>query len=146
MKREYVRGNKEHWKEVCKYVYGMIVPETYSQPGIFSNDKSIFVKNKVGEFTLYTDPITYDAITTNPNWHEVKPWEDKQYEPKPFDKVLGWKDNDPSDICPDIFLRKSKHYETRKTVYICALGSWEHIKPYNEEEYLKSLERSTDDE
>lgn len=138
MEREYVRGNREHWKEVCKYVYGMIVPETYSQPGICSNDKAIFAKNKVGEFTLYTDPITYDAITTNPNWHEVKPWEDKPYEPKPFDKVLGW--SKEGKLWPDIFLYKS--FGT----YSCAKSCFKHVKPYNEEEYLKSLERSTDDE
>lgn len=138
MEREYVRGNSKHWKEVCKYVYG-IEPEIKSDHSICSNDRAIFVKNKVGGFTLYTDEIVYDAITTNLNWHEVKPWE-KHYIPKPFDKVFGWKDNDPSDICPDIFLRKSKHYETRKTVYICALGCWDHIKPYNEEEYIKRVE------
>ena len=140
MEREYVRGNREHWKEVCKYVYGMIVPETYSQPGICSNDKAIFVKNKVGEFTLYQDPITYDAITTNPNWQEVKPWEDKPYEPKPFDKVLGWFENE-SRASPDIFL-----YKFDDGTYACARSRYNHVKPYNEEEYLKSLERSTDDE
>ena len=140
MEREYVRGNKEHWKEVCKYVYGMIVPEKYSQPGICSNDKAIFVKNKVGGFTLYTDPITYDAITTNPNWHEVKPWEDKPYEPKPFDKVVGW-DYDKDVVWPDLFLYKGTFDK-----YYCVKGCYMHVKPYNEEEYLKSLEKSTDNE
>ena len=134
-KREYVRGNKEHWKEVCEYVYGF---KANSGSGICGDDKAIFVRNKVGEFTLYTDPITCDAITTNPNWHEVKPWEDN-WKPKPFDKVLGWNYNENA-VCPDIFLYKS--FDT----YSCARGCFKHVKPYNDEEYLKSLEKSTDNE
>lgn len=131
MKREYVRGNKEHWKEVYKSVYG-IEPEANSDPGICGNDKAIFVRNKIGGFTLYTDELVYDAITTNPNWHEVKPWE-KHYEPKPFDKVLGWDYND-DEVIPDVFLYKA--FDT----YYCARCCFKHVKPYNEEEYLKSLE------
>ena len=133
MEREYIIGNSKHWKEIYKYLYG-IEPETFSQPGICGGDKSIFVKNKVGGFTLYTDPITYDAITTNPNWHEVIPWKNKQYEPKPFDKVLGWNYNENA-VCPDIFLHCNKFGE-----YICANSLYRHVKPYNEEEYLKLSE------
>lgn len=129
MEREYVRGNREHWKEVCKYVYG-ISPNSGS--GICGDDKAIFVKNKVGGFTLYTDEVVYDAITTNPNWHEVKPWE-KHYDPKPFDKVLGWYDNENA-VRPDIFLYNSFGE------YFCANSLYKHVKPYNEEEYLKSSE------
>ena len=136
MEREYVRGNKEHWRDVCKYVYGMTVN---SACGVCNDDKVIFVKNKVGEYTLYTDEITVDAITTNPNWHEIKPWENKSYEPKPFDKVLGWHD-DENTALPDIFLHK------HSDVYCCARNYFQHVKPYNEEEYLKSLEKSTEDE
>lgn len=136
MERKYVRGNKEHWREVCKYVYGLTVN---SALGVCNDDKVIFVKNKVGEFTLYTDEITVDAITTNPNWHEIKPWENKPYEPKPFDKVLGWNDNENA-VCPDIFLYKALD------TYSCAKSWFMHVKPYNEEEYLKSLKESTDDE
>lgn len=132
MEREYIRGNRKHWKEVYKYVYG-IEPETFSQPDICNNDKSIFVKDKVGGFVFYTDEIVYDAITTNPNWHEVKPWENKPYEPKPFDKVLGW-DDDWNVVRPDIFL-----YNIFGE-YICANSLYKHVKPYNEEEYLKSSE------
>jgi hypothetical protein len=134
--RIYIRGNKEHWKDVCKYVYGMNVPETYSQPGICSNDKAIFVKNEVGGFTLYTDPITCDAITTNSNWREVKPWE-KHYESKPFSKVFGWNNDCPSDIRPDIFLYESNR--ENKTIYVCAAGCWDHIEPYNEKEYTERI-------
>ena len=137
MKREYVRGNEKHWKDVFKYVYG-IEPVENSDPSICSNDTAIFVRNKVGGLTLYTDEILYDAITTNPNWHEIKPWE-KHYDPKPFDKVLGWYDNENA-VWPDIFLYKA--FDT----YSCARGCFKHVKPYNEEEYLKSLEKSTDDE
>lgn len=129
-KREYVRGNKEHWKEVCEYVYGF---KANSGSGICGDDKAIFVRNKVGEFTLYTDEIVVDAITTNPNWHEIKPWE-KHYEPKPFDKVLGWNYNENA-VCPDIFLHCNKFGE-----YLCANSFYRHVKPYNEEEYLKSSE------
>ena len=137
MKREYVRGNEKHWKDVFKYVYG-IEPVAKSDPGICGNDKAIFVRNKVGGLTFYTDEILYDAITTNPNWHEIKPWEDKPYEPKPFDKVLGWDYNEDA-VMPDVFLYKA--FDT----YSCARCCFKHVKPYNEEEYLKSLE-NTDNE
>ena len=136
--RIYIRGNSKHWKDVCKYVHGIVLGE-YSQHSIYSNDKAIFVKNKVGGFTLCTDEILYDAITTNPNWHEIKPWE-KHYEPKPFDKVLGWNYNENA-VCPDIFLHCNRFGE-----YYCANSLYIHVKPYNEEEFLKSLERSTNDE
>lgn len=138
MEREYVRGNKEHWKEVYKYIYG-IEPSEGGAPSICSDDKGVFVKNKVGGYNFYSDRYTYDAITTNPHWHEVRPWENN-YEPKPFDKVLGWND-DKDVVWPDIFLYKGTFDK-----YYCAKGCYMHVKPYNEEEYLKSLERSTDDE
>lgn len=138
MKKEYIRGNSKHWKDVFKYVYG-VEPVANSDPSICEDDKAIFVRNKVGGFTLYTDPITCDAIITNPNWHEVKPWENKPYEPKPFDKVLGWNYNENA-VCPDIFLYKA--FGT----YSCARGCFKHVKPYNDEEYLKSLKGSTEDE
>lgn len=139
MEREYIRGNRKHWKEVCKYVYG-IVPEINSDHSICSNDKAIFVRNKIGGLTLYTDEILYDAITTNSNWHEIKPWEEeKRYIPKPFDKVLGWHYNENA-VFPDIFLYKA--FGT----YSCVRGCYSHVKPYNEEEYLKSLKEDTDNE
>lgn len=139
MEREYVRGNSKHWKEVYKYVYG-IEPVANSDPGICGDDTAIFVRNKIGGLTLYTDEILYDAITTNPHWHEVIPWKNKSYEPKPFDKVLGWNYNE-NVVCPDIFLHCNRFGE-----YYCANSLYIHVKPYNEEEYLKSLEKSTDDE
>lgn len=138
MKKEYIRGNSKHWKEVYKYVYG-IEPVANSDPSICGDDTAIFVRNKAGGLTLYTDEILYDAITTNPNWHEVKPWGKKTYEPKPFDKVLGWYDNENA-VFPDIFLYKA--FDT----YSCARNCFNHVKPYDEEEYLKSLENSTDNE
>lgn len=139
MKKEYIRGNSKHWKDVFKYVYG-IEPVENSDPSICEDDTAIFVRNKVGGLTLYTDEILYDAITTNPNWHEVIPWENKTYEPKPFDKVLGWTYNENA-VCPDIFLHCNRFGE-----YFCANSIYIHVKPYNEEEYLKSLGKSTDDE
>ncbi len=86
MEREYIKGNKKHWKEVYKYVHG-IAPKTEIEMGICGNDKAIYIKNNMGGFTLYANSAIYDVITTNPNWHEVKPWENN-WEPKPFDKVL----------------------------------------------------------
>ena len=135
MKREYVRGNEKHWKDVFKYVYG-IEPVENSEPSICGNDTAIFVRNKVGGLTLYTDEILYDAITTNPNWHEVKPWE-KHYESKPFDKVFGWNDDSASDIRPDIFLYESNR--ENKTIYVCANSCWDHIEPYNEKEFTERI-------
>jgi hypothetical protein len=136
MEREYVRGNSMHWKEVYKYVYG-IEPVANSDPGICGNDTALFVRNKVGGLTLYTDEILYDAITINPNWHEVKPWE-KHYDPKPFDKVLAWNDDNPSDIRSDLFLYE--WYIDGKTIYACANRYCDHVKPYNEEEYIERTE------
>lgn len=136
MKREYVKGNKKHWREIYKYVHG-IAPKPGMAMGNCGSDKSIYIKNSMGGFILYINSAVYDAITTNPNWHEIKPWE-THYEPKPFDKVLGWNDNYPSDIRPDIFFYKQDvHGVTR---YYCASGFWDRIKPYNEEEYLERAE------
>ena len=134
MEREYVRGNRRYWKEVRKYVYGL-ESEPNSEPGICGDDKAIFVKNKVGEFTLYTDEVVCEAIISTPHWHEVRPWE-TPYNPKPFDKVLGW-DNNPSDARPDIFLYKRLMYGD--IVYACTTCTWEHIKPYDEEEYTERI-------
>lgn len=133
MKREYVRGNEKHWKDVFKYVYG-VEPVENSDPSICSNNTAIFVRNKVGGLTLYTDEILYDAITTNPNWHEVKPWENN-WKPKPFDKILGWDDN-ISEAKPDIFLYKGAND------YFCASTFYKHIKPYNEEKYMKLIHKT----
>ena len=133
MKREYVKGNKKHWREIYKYVYGM-VPKTETAMGICGNDKAIYIKNSMGGFILYTNSAVYDAVTTNPNWHEVKPWE-KHYEPKPFDKVLGWHE-DENAAQPDIFL-----YKDAKD-YICANTFYKHIKPYNEEKYMKLIQKT----
>ena len=129
MEKEYIRGNSKHWKDICEYIYGYIPdPNNYSYCG---DDKIIFVRNQIGKFTVYSDPILYDAITTNPHWHEIKPWE-KHYEPKPFDKVLGWDDN-KNEAKPDIFLYKGAND------YVCANIFYKHIKPYNEEEYMKLI-------
>ena len=133
MKREYVKGNKKHWREIYKYVYG-IVPKTETAMGICGNDKAIYIKDSMGRFTLYTNSAVYDAVTTNPNWHEVKPWE-KHYEPKPFDKVLGWQE-DENAAQPDIFLHKDAKN------YICANTFYKHIKPYNEEKYMKLIQKT----
>ena len=145
MERTYIRGNKEHWKEVYEGAWDKRPDEDYDgEVSCYASDTCIIIKQGGNPpFLVYEDKgwyytykALYDVITTNPHWHEVKPWEDKPYEPKPFDKVLGWGDN-PSEVRPDIFLSKS---EIRgNTVYACAKYNWDHIKPYNEEEYLKSL-------
>lgn len=150
MEREYVRGNKEHWRDVWEWAYGGSLKEEDVEAGLdasgscFGSDMCIFLKESEHKpliIDAVIDKGLYDAITTNPHWHEVRPWEDKPYEPKPFDKVLGWKDDNPFDIYADIFLHKHKCSETNKIVYTCAFGGyWEHVKPYNEEEYLKSLD------
>lgn len=131
MEREYIRGNSKYWKNICKYIYEY-VPEDQINYSYCGDDKIIFVKNQIGKFTVYSDPILYEAITTNPNWHEIKPWE-KYYEPKPFDKVLGW-NYDEDKACPDIFFNYNSFGE-----YNCANCLYKHVKPYNEKEYLKSL-------
>ena len=132
MKREYIRGNSKYWKDICEYVYGYIPDQiNYSYCG---DDKIIFVRNQIGKFTVYSNPIIYDAITTNPNWHEIKPWKNNR-KFKPFDKVLGW-DDDESEAKPDIFL-----YKGAKD-YFCASTFYKHIKLYNEEKYMKLMQKT----
>lgn len=131
MEREYIIGNNKHWKDICKYVYGYI-PKPYIDYSYCGDDKIIFVKNDAGKFNIFSDPVIREAIITNPNWHEIKPWEDN-YNPKPFDKVLGW-DEDENTAKPDIFL-----FKYNDGYFACARYRYQHIKLYNEEEYLKSL-------
>ena len=132
MKREYIRGNSKYWKDICEYVYGYIPDQiNYSYCG---DDKIIFVRNQIGKFTVYSNPIIYDAITTNPNWHEIKPWKNNR-KFKPFDKVLGW-DDDESEAKPDIFLYKGAED------YFCASTFYKHIKLYNEEKYMKLMQKT----
>lgn len=148
MERTYIRGNKKHWKEVYEWAWGKKPDEDYDgEVSCYASDTCIILKQGGdAPFPIYEDEggyYTYKAlyvvITTNPNWHEVKPWKNKSYEPKPFDKVLGWYDNE-NVIFPDIFLYKV--FDT----YSCARSCFNHVKPYDEEEYLKSLEKSTDNE
>ena len=144
MKREYVRGNKEHWRDVYEWAFGRVPDKDWNEEeSCFGKNTCIMLKRTEGKLFVVDakdreDKVLYNIITTNPNWHEVKPWE-KHYEPKPFDKVLGWNE-DENAVWPDIFL-----YKTLGT-YICARGCFLNVKPYNEEEYLKSLEKSADDE
>lgn len=146
MEREYVRGNKEHWKEIYEWAFGTKseeVPDAeISYYAYFAKDTCVILKRSEEKLFFVDkkkkdDKALYDVITTNPHWHEVKPWE-KHYEPKPFDKVLGWYDNENA-VFPDIFLYKA--FDT----YSCARDCFNHVKPYDEEEYLKSLE-NTDNE
>ena len=140
MEREYVRGNKEHWKEIYEWAFGIKseeVPDAeISYYAYFAKDTCVILKRSEKKlFFVDTknkdDKALYDVITTNPHWHEIKPWE-KHYEPKPFDKVLGWYDNENA-VFPDIFLYKASN------TYFCARSGVNHVKPYDEEEYLKSL-------
>jgi len=114
MEREFVRGNKEHCKEVFEYAWGKKPDEDYDvENSCYASDECIILKNGdnhpwllyevKGGYDIYK--MLYDVITTNPNWHEVKPWE-KHYEPKPFDKVLGWDYNEDAAM-PDVFLYKA---------------------------------------
>ena len=145
MERVYVRGNKEHWKEVYEWAYGESLKEDVeagldASGSCFGCDKCIFLKEGEHKPIIIdseydeNDKAFYDAVTTNQRWHEIKPWE-KHYDPKPFDKVLGWDDDNPSDIRPDIFLFVFNI--DGKTMYGCANSSWNHVKPYNEEEYIE---------
>jgi hypothetical protein len=53
---------------------------------------------------------------------------ESSYTPKPFDKVLGW-DNDESNSYPDIFF---ECVEDSNYHYRCARGGYKHVKPYKE--------------
>lgn len=140
MEREYVRGNKKHWKEIYEWAFGRVPEEDWNEEATcLAKDTCVMLKRTEGKLFVVDakdeeDKVLYDVITTNPHWHEVKPWENKPYEPKPFDKVLGWNDNKPSDIRPDIFLYKRLMYH--EIVYECTTRTWDHVKPYNEKEYI----------
>jgi hypothetical protein len=54
--------------------------------------------------------------------------DESSYTPKPFDKVLGW-DNDESNSYPDIFF---ECVEDSTYHYRCARGGYKHVKPYKE--------------
>ena len=101
MEREYVRGNKKHWKEIYEWAFGRVPEEDWNEEGTcLAKDTCVMLKRTEGKLFVVDakdeeDKVLYDVITTNPHWHEVKPWENKPYEPKPFDKVLGWNDNKP---------------------------------------------------
>ena len=144
MERTYIRGNRAHWEEVYEWACGEKPKEEFDAEGTcFVRHTCIIIKQviKQGKNKLFFideedegDKALCDIVTTNPNWHEVKPWKNKPYEPKPFDKVLGWDENE--DVAePDIFLYKS--FGT----YVCARTLFNHVKTYNEKEYLKSLEK-----
>lgn len=141
MEREYVRGNKKHWKEIYEWAFGRVPEENWNEEATcLVKDTCVMLKRSEGKLFVVDakdedDKVLYDVITTNPNWHEVKPWEEHYY-PKPFDKVLGWNNNSPN-ARPDIFLFESNI--NGKTVYSCAKFSWDHIKPYNEKEYIERL-------
>lgn len=142
MEREYVRGNKEHWREIFKWAFGEVPYEGRNIEGDYlTKDTCVMIKRHEGRLFCIDsedeeDKALYDVVTTNPYWHEVKPWE-KHYDPKPFDKVLGWDDDDPADIRPDIFLYKRD--VAGETLYYCASGYWGHVKPYDEKEYTEHI-------
>lgn len=144
MNRVYVRGNKEHKEEIARYFNDTI--------GFIYNKNMHYDSSSFIYFIDYLDwhdhdaiirsanqeTSTYDAITTNPNWQEVKPWKEKPYEPKPFDKVLAW-DEEGEIPSPTLF---SAYFPDEDYPYQSIGGSnWKHMNPYDEEEYLKSLEK-----
>ena len=53
---------------------------------------------------------------------------ESSYTPKPFDRVLGW-DNDENESYPDIFF---EWVEDSNYHYRCARGGYKHVKPYKE--------------
>ena len=82
MKREYVRGNKKHWKDIYVWAFGRVPDEDWNEEGscLVKNTCIMLKRNEGKLFFIDTkdrdDKVLYDVITTNPNWHEVKPWED----------------------------------------------------------------------
>ena len=63
-------------------------------------------------------------------WEDVKKEAvQKSYTPKPFDKVLGW-DDDENESHPDIFLERIEDSKTHP--YRCARCIYNHVKPYKE--------------
>lgn len=84
MERTYIRGNKEHWKEVYEWACGVKPQNDNAEGSCFVRDTCIIIKQviKQGENKLFfideedeNDKVMCDIVTTNPYWHEVKPWE-----------------------------------------------------------------------
>ena len=101
----------------------------------FTADGKFYCDYKNGECVLFPSKEKRD-------WSSFKVSkslkDEKNYIIKPFDKVFGWNNYNPHNILyPDIFLCKVINDELHKIVYQCEFGTYDHIKPYSEEEYLE---------
>ena len=89
--------------------------------------KATEVEEDILDSFLVKENKVYDSET-----NQLEDIEDtdneSSYTPKPFDKVLGW-DNDENESYPDIFF---ECIEDSNYHYRCARGGYKHVKPYKE--------------
>lgn len=97
----------------------------------FSSEDELRKATKV-EADILDSFLAKENKVSNSKTNQLEEIEDtndeSSYTPKPFDKVLGW-DNDESNSYPDIFF---ECVEDSTYHYRCARGGYKHVKPYKE--------------
>lgn len=134
----------------AKIYYALGSSDKEEQKKIKEAFEKIGFKNPVGNFDFDKDLHVYVVIaldnlffTTIIDSQVQKEWEKacdlmskgtnilnvQEYVPKPFDRVLGW-DDDENESHPDIFLERIEDSKTHP--YRCARYIYNHVKPYKE--------------
>lgn len=133
----------------AKIYYALGSSDKGEQKKIKEAFEKIGFKNPVGNFAFDKDLHVYVVIKLDNAFFTIdaqvkEEWEKacdlmskgtnilnvQEYVPKPFDRVLGW-DDDENESHPDIFLEcieDSKFYP-----YRCARCNYKHVKPYKEQ-------------
>ena len=102
-----------------------------------SYDVSVFSEDEFRKATEVEEDILDSFLAKenkvyNSKTNQLEEIEDtgneSSYTPKPFDRVLGW-DNDENESYPDIFF---EWVEDSNYHYRCARGGYKHVKPYKE--------------
>lgn len=79
MSKEYIFGSKIHASEIKSYVYEEDIDALAN--GVFTNPDVIIVKRSRGTCYYYEKGSpAYEAIISNPEWKEIKPWEKTSFD------------------------------------------------------------------
>ena len=74
MSKEYMFGSKIHASDIKSYVYEEA--KKANEYGPFADQNILIVKIKRGTWYYYEKGTpAYEAIVSNPDWKEIKPWE-----------------------------------------------------------------------
>ena len=101
--------------------------DVYSSPSEDVLRKATEVEEDILDSILAKENKVYNSETNQ--LEEIEDTDNESsYTPKPFDRVLGW-DNDENESYPDIFF---ECVEDSNYHYRCARGGYKHVKPYKE--------------